>query len=139
MFCPSCGGEFREGFARCADCDVELVAAAPASAAEHPEPAEMTTVFGTGDPVLLITAKAVLDDAGIPYLIRNEELQSLFGIGRLGTGFSVVAGPMEIQVGADRWQEAADLLREAGLELAPGERSGDENEEVEEQGGDDGG
>jgi hypothetical protein len=105
----------------------------------HPEPAETATVFGTGDPVLLITAKAVLDDAGIPYLTRNEALQDLFAMGRLGTGFSVVAGPMEIQVGADRWQEAADLLQAAGLDFASGERTGDEEEQVEDQDGEDGG
>lgn len=29
MHCPSCGGEFREGFSECSDCKVSLVAAAP--------------------------------------------------------------------------------------------------------------
>ncbi len=29
MFCPTCKGEYREGFARCADCDVELVPELP--------------------------------------------------------------------------------------------------------------
>lgn len=28
-YCPSCGVEYREGFERCSDCDVELVAALP--------------------------------------------------------------------------------------------------------------
>jgi hypothetical protein len=45
-------------------------------------------------------------------------MQDLFGMGRLGTGFSVIAGPMEIQVGALRAREAAELLREADLEAA---------------------
>jgi hypothetical protein len=25
MICPSCGSEYREGFTRCAECDVDLV------------------------------------------------------------------------------------------------------------------
>ena len=29
MFCPECEGEYREGFTRCADCEVDLVAALP--------------------------------------------------------------------------------------------------------------
>jgi hypothetical protein len=29
MFCPRCGGEYREGFTRCADCGVALVEALP--------------------------------------------------------------------------------------------------------------
>jgi hypothetical protein len=30
MFCPSCGGEYREGFTTCADCEVPLVESLPA-------------------------------------------------------------------------------------------------------------
>lgn len=29
MFCPSCGGEYREGFTTCADCEVPLVESLP--------------------------------------------------------------------------------------------------------------
>jgi hypothetical protein len=118
MFCPNCGSEYREGFTRCVDCDLDLVAAAPSQAAVHPEPGDFVTVFGTGDPVVFMTARSLLDEAGIPYLARNEALQDLFALGRLGTGFSVVAGPMEIQVAAGRLQEAEDLLGAAGLESA---------------------
>ena len=25
MICPNCGSEYREGFLRCADCDVDLI------------------------------------------------------------------------------------------------------------------
>ncbi len=70
-----------------------------------------------------MTAKSLLDEAGIPYLARGEGIQDLFGMGRLGTGFSIIAGAVEIQVGAHRAQEAADLLYEAGLE--PGEDDGE--------------
>lgn len=117
MFCPSCGSEYREGFSSCADCEVPLVDSPPSES--HPDPGDVETVYATGDPVLLVTAKSLLDEAGIPYLTRGEGIQDLFGMGRLGTGFSILAGAIEIQVGAHRAQEAADLLYEAGLE--PGE------------------
>ncbi len=114
MFCPSCGSEYREGFSSCADCEVPLVDSPPAES--HPDPGYVETVFASGDPVALLTARSLLDEAGIPYLTRGEGIQDLFGMGRLGTGFSILAGAVEIQVGAHRAQEAADLLYEAGLE-----------------------
>jgi hypothetical protein len=126
MFCPSCGSEYREGFTRCVDCEVDLVDTPPLPADAHPDTGDVETVFATGDPVALLTAQSLLDEAGIPYLTRGEGMQDLFGMGRLGTGFSIVAGPIEIQVGARRAQEAADLLRAADLE--PGEDDADDAE-----------
>jgi len=128
MFCPSCGSEYREGFSRCVDCEVDLVDSPPPAEA-HPDIGDVETVFATGDPVALLAAKSLLEEAGIPYLSRGEGTQDLFGMGRLGTGFSIIAGPMELQVGARRAQEAADLLREAHLE--PQEAGGDDEPDGE--------
>ena len=118
MFCPVCESEYREGFSRCADCDVALVATLASPAQAHPDTGDVETVFATGDPVLLMTAKALLDQAGIPYFSRGEGTQDLLGLGRFGTGFSLLAGPMEIRVGALRSEEAVELLRAADLEPA---------------------
>jgi hypothetical protein len=129
MYCPNCGSEYREGFTRCVDCDCDLVAVDPARAAEpRPRPVDVVTVYATGDPVAFMTAKALLEEAGIPFLARNEALQDLFALGRLGTGFNLVAGPMEIQVAADRREEAEDLLRAASLESGLEELAGEEGE-----------
>jgi hypothetical protein len=38
MFCPVCKAEYRQGFTRCADCDVELVYELPAAAIVAVEP-----------------------------------------------------------------------------------------------------
>jgi len=40
MFCPQCKAEYRSGFARCVDCDVELVYELPAAALAVVEPVE---------------------------------------------------------------------------------------------------
>lgn len=114
MFCPECGGEYREGFTHCADCDVDLVESLP----PEPSPEEMpgtalVTVFETGDPSELLFAESVLQEAGIPFIKRGEALQELFALGRLGTGFNPVAGPILLQVPEEQADAAADLLAEA--------------------------
>jgi hypothetical protein len=40
MFCPVCKAEYREGFTRCADCDVDLVYELPAAAIVPVEPVD---------------------------------------------------------------------------------------------------
>jgi len=124
MFCPSCGSEYREGFSHCADCEVALVDTLPSPPDAHPDTGGIETVFATGDPVLLLTAQSLLDEACIPYFTRGEGTQDLFGMGRLGTGFSLISGPIEIRVGGKRYREAADLLREA--DLGPAENGEEE-------------
>ena len=39
-------------------------------------------------------------------------MQDLFGWGRLGTGFSIIAGPIAVQVPADKADEARALLKD---------------------------
>ena len=134
MFCPNCGTEYREGFSRCADCEVDLVDAPSSLTEDHPDTGDVETVFATGDPVALLTAQTLLDEAGIPYLTRGEGVQDLFGMGRLGTGFSVLTGPVEIQVGARRSAEAQELLRAADLEPEDDDEE-DEDEDGEPEGG----
>lgn len=56
MWCPACGGEYREGITRCADCDVPLAPSPPARSAVRsgpffptmpaPVPAEPVQVAG---------------------------------------------------------------------------------------------
>ncbi len=118
MFCPTCGDEYRSGFTRCSDCDVDLVANAPADR-QAPEPFEMATVLETGDQSLIAVAKSVLDSAGIPCIARNERLQNLFGWGTVGTGFNVAMGPIRLQVLKEDESDARQML--TALPVAPGE------------------
>lgn len=112
MYCPECGGEYREGFFTCADCGVALVAEPP------PEPAEasesgLVTVLESGDPNEIAFAEAVLSEAEIPFVKTGDALQELFAMGRLGFGFNPVAGPVTLQVPVEHAAEAARILEEA--------------------------
>ena len=64
MICPSCGSEYREGFTRCADCDVDL---AETIAAERQNLAPLT-LEANGELVSELTDR--LEKAGVPYAIE---------------------------------------------------------------------
>jgi Putative prokaryotic signal transducing protein len=135
MFCPECGAEYREGFGRCVDCEVDLVAEAPPPAARPAPAARQVTVLRSGDPTVLAMAKSLLQDAGIALVARGEGLQDLFALGRLGTGSSPVVGPAEIRVSAADAAAARALLRdlESGVESPSDDEFGDEeDDEIEE-------
>jgi hypothetical protein len=90
MFCPQCKAEYRNGFARCADCDVELVYELPAAALVAPESAaapgdpeeDPFCAFWSGDdPRIHAELCELLDKESIPHkTVRRED--HLFRISR---------------------------------------------------------
>lgn len=70
------------------------------------------TVLETSDQGLIAIAKSLLEDADIPFFAKGEGVQDLFGWGRLGTGFSIVTGPIALQVPASKADEALALLKD---------------------------
>ena len=111
MYCPQCGGEYREGFFTCADCGGALVEGTP----PLPElvDTDLVTVLESGDPNEIAFAEAVLSDAGIPFMKTGESLQDLFALGRVGFGFSPIAGPVAFQVREEHAEAAVRILEEA--------------------------
>ncbi len=102
MFCPQCKAEYRPGFTRCADCDVDLVYALPAVAELGGSSEEASTVtdedpfcsFWKGDdPRIHSELCAVLDDAGIPHktVRRHDHLFNLsnYPAFQIGVPFSL--------------------------------------------------
>jgi hypothetical protein len=82
MFCPQCKAEYRQGFTRCADCDVELVHDLPANAIFAHEPVEPGDSdedpfcsFWTGDdPRIHAELCELLEKERIPHkTIRRED------------------------------------------------------------------
>jgi hypothetical protein len=85
MICPQCKAEYRQGFTRCADCDVELVYELPATKSDAAETSQAAPAdeadedpfcsFWQGDdPRLHAELCAVFDDAGIQHkTVRRQD------------------------------------------------------------------
>lgn len=68
------------------------------------------TVLRSGDAALLAVAKSLLEAEKIEYYAKGEGVQDLFAWGRFGTGFSPIAGPIELQVRAVDADRALEIL-----------------------------
>lgn len=68
MFCPECRTEYRDGFARCADCEVDLVPQAPPKL----DPIEYVEVYSTPDLIELSMLKSLLDGEGVAYYVSGD-------------------------------------------------------------------
>lgn len=79
---------------------------------ENLDKEKLVTVFKSGHEALVALAKSMLDEAGIKYLIKNEGVQDLLGLGVFGTGFNPLTGPMQIQVLPDDEETARELLKD---------------------------
>jgi hypothetical protein len=113
MFCPVCKSEFVKGIEVCPECKAALVEDAPEAPPSEPEPVflEMVTIL-SGEPMEVKVAMSVLKGAGIRCYIKGEGLQDLFGFGRIGTGFNLLVGPVQLQVSKEEAEQAVILLKE---------------------------
>ena len=80
--------------------------------------AELVPVLCTGDAGLVLLAKSLFESEGIEYLVRGENVQDLFGVGRLG-GYNYITGPTEFWVHAHNAERSRTLLD--GLNAQPPE------------------
>lgn len=69
MICPKCESEYREGFYRCADCDLDLVRDLETTAEESPT--ELVRVLETKDSSFLGELVIRIEDQSIPYLVQS--------------------------------------------------------------------
>ena len=72
---------------------------------------DLRTVLMTNDLAIISLAEGILEGAEIPYLAKGEQIQDLFGLGRL-VPVNPVSGTVEIQVNAEDEKRAVDLLAE---------------------------
>ena len=108
MFCPKCGAEYRDGFYECADCQVQLVSELPTELEEKPGGPEkkhvkLVTVVKVGNPVHLALVKSILEEAGIPFIMKGIESDNVFLVSKVDA---------EVQVDREDEQEAKRLLEE---------------------------
>lgn len=71
---------------------------------------ELVTVYETGNLGAVAVAKSLLESVGIKYLVKGEGIQDLFGIGRIGSMYNMVTGPIQIQVLKGNAEDARELL-----------------------------
>lgn len=110
MFCPECKVEYRPGFTRCADCDVELVHELPKNALElrrvgkngeyrvagepgDPNEDPFCSFWKGDDPRVHAELCSVLDETGIPHntVFRRDHLFNLrnYAAYEVGVPFSM--------------------------------------------------
>ena len=102
--CPQCGSEYRQGFTRCNNCEVELVWEIPRGT--HDE-VDLVKVFETGNPALVPLVESLLADAKIECIVKNKRKFDLFGA-------NPMLGPVQFFVRDDEAEEARALLAEQG-------------------------
>jgi hypothetical protein len=104
MFCPKCKAEYREGFDRCADCNIPLVEKLPEKKAETREKNEkrfrFVKLLATADPALAGFMKSLLEAEGIIHTVVG---------GHIDHGGGSAA---EIRVWEEDYERANRLLSE---------------------------
>lgn len=99
MICPQCGNEYRDGFTRCGDCEVDLIPSpTPAPEADERAQIELVKVYEGGNPALIALLESLFEDAAIEYSTTSEGLQDLFGWGRIGASYNFAIGPVMFYV-----------------------------------------
>jgi hypothetical protein len=105
MFCPKCKSEYREGFYKCANCDVYLVSELPRMSADDVSGDEFVEVFSTYNQGDIAFIKSVLDGEGITYFFHGENAARMIT-------FGTYARLMVTAAEADR---AREILQELGF------------------------
>ena len=104
MICPECKAEYRAGYTKCADCEVELVDKISAenersSAFEKVIFKTVMTSFNQGEIAL---AKSLLESNNVQCFVQGESFNSL-----LKTSI-----PVSIKVPEDSIEQAKEILKE---------------------------
>ncbi len=96
-FCPACRSEYREGFTRCSDCDVDLVAERPTVLLPWKKVFE-------GDPLKADLVRAALESEGIDTIAPDQEATNL------GWMAPFAAGSLRIYVHPKDYPEARKII-----------------------------
>jgi hypothetical protein len=128
MYCPQCKAEYRQGFTRCADCDVELVHEPPqvahglgtrSEASSHAEDSEdpFCSFWRGDDPRIHAELCELLKEVGIPHkTVRREDhlfnlnTNSAFQIGIPFSHFEKAEAAIKDAYGTEEEQEDAARL-----------------------------
>ena len=109
--CSRCGRSIAPNHVRdeCSQCGEPFPPEIPRAIESQTPEVELVSVLRTGDAGLIPLAKSLLEGEEIEYLVRGENLQDLFGAGRLG-GYNYLTGPVEFCVHINDAERARTLL-----------------------------
>jgi hypothetical protein len=140
MYCPQCKAEYRQGFTRCADCDVELVHEPPPAAhgfgtagetGSHGEDSDdpFCSFWRGDDPRIHAELCELLNEEGIPHkTVRREDhlfnlnSKSGFQIGIPYSQFEKAEAAIKDAYGTEEEQKDAALLLPYGKGYSPAVR-----------------
>jgi len=109
MFCPDCKAEYRPGFTRCADCDVDLVYELsedqPVSR-EADLAGDLVPVYSTFNLGIATVATALLEAEGIVHHVQGEPHK----------GSAYYVSPTTIYVARSEADRVVEILRDHGIE-----------------------
>ena len=109
MFCPRCRAEYRTGFVRCNDCDVELVDQLAQDTGEpaHTKESDYVVVTTVQGPLEEGQISSFLEGSGIPTQVIGEGVRRVYGLTLNGMGAAQVLVPRQFAI------TAIDLLEKA--------------------------
>ncbi|TRZ50694.1 DUF2007 domain-containing protein [bacterium] len=81
----------------------------------------LVTIYKTGNEAIISLIKSLLDEAGIKFLITNEGVQDLLGVGIIGTGFNPLTGPVHVKVMPEDEEYARELLKDINENTVAGD------------------
>lgn len=114
-YCPECRGEFVPEATVCNTCRVDLIQELPEKRSvldsSNVEFADPALVYAGVNMAELITVKGLLEANDIPFFVKNDGVQDLFGFGRV-TGFNPLIGSVHIYVDRRSLSEARRALKE---------------------------
>ena len=105
MFCPKCKSEYRDGFYKCADCGVDLVAEIPPESENDVGYVDLVEVYSTYQQSDIAFIKSVFDGEGITYFFEGESSIMLVAAGAYA----------RLLVKAEEVQRAKEILQELGF------------------------
>lgn len=110
MFCPKCKAEYREGFSRCADCDVDLIpklSPEPEQSEEYVDLINIKTYSSRHEAEL---AKGFLAANGVNAVVSGDDY------GGIHPGLSFSTG-VRLSVKEEDVEKAKRIFRDAGISI----------------------
>jgi hypothetical protein len=130
MFCPECRAEYRDGFTRCSDCDVDLVERLPENgdANERVFPGEMREVWTGEEQNQCVSICSQLRQAEIPFhvlqgrrQISKDDVDSKFKIGVPAEYFDRAKGLINKENDGSEYQDEEEAQKFSEIPAEDGE------------------